>query len=73
MTYEEAKLRQIWMHKQDIKNRLHRINPERYPEKGSYYSAADAIEVHLDLWFKNPNYKDPFQVDLKYWKLFRGK
>ena len=48
MTYEEAQRRRIEMLKIDIRRRLHRYNPEKYPNVPKY-SGLEAFSVAFEL------------------------
>lgn len=63
MTYEEAKKIHIEMLKIDIKTRLHKMNPDKYP-KVNQYSFILAFEVIHTLTFKNPEYKNSFEREM---------
>lgn len=69
MTYQEAKIRQIEMLKIDIRNRLHKYNPDKYPKVKSY-SAVEAVEVSMTLVFTKDRVKSLFERDSVFYKRF---
>ena len=63
MTYEEAVKRRLELLKIDLKHRLYKRNPIKYPKPPPMYSATEAIEIAYVLVFSHPNYKNPFERD----------
>ena len=71
MTYEEAIKRRLEFLKIDIKHRLHKRNPAKYPKPPPMYSNTEALNVAWTLTIKHPNYKNPFERDDVFYRFMK--
>lgn len=72
MTYQEALKKRIDIKKHGIRQKLHRYNPDRFPDPGHRYSLGEIFEVEMEITFskENPKFRDIFNRDDVFFKEF---
>lgn len=70
MTLKEAKEKSRYFLKLDIRNRLHKYNPSKYP-KPRMYTAGEAFEVAITIAFDNDRVRNMFERDDIFFRFFK--
>lgn len=68
MTIDEAKKERIRILKIDIKRRLHKRNPDKYPYPIETYSASEVLTCTMTLAFNNITIEKLFNREIGFFK-----